>query len=197
MNSVTAHERRFTIREASELSGKSISTIKRLVREIVLNPKSEDRNLVYPSVDEVATFRLAGESFVWKIGEVVLRKRFNNSSSKISDGLFAKNVNTHDNAISIIEVLRVQLQSKDRQIETLEKQLDRKDDQIRNLGKRMHESNVLMRELQNRLAIAGPAHERTLAPTATEPKSQRTKSRPTNGPKRKRHSILDFLIGRP
>ena len=56
----------------------------------------------------------------------------------------------------IIQVLREQLQSKDRQLQTLETQLDRKDDQIKSLNERMHESNVLMGELQRRLAIAAP-----------------------------------------
>ena len=56
----------------------------------------------------------------------------------------------------LIGVLRDQLQSKESQIQTLETQLDRKDEQILNLNERMREGNILMRELQDRLAIAAP-----------------------------------------
>ena len=55
-----------------------------------------------------------------------------------------------------MQVLQEQFKSKDEQMRTLEKQLDRKDDQIASLNERMRESNVLMRELQQRLAIAAP-----------------------------------------
>ena len=60
-------------------------------------------------------------------------------------------------------------------IET-EEQLDRKDEQISNLNERMHESNVLMKELQERLAIAAP-----VALTAYMPQSQRV-TRPNEMP---------------
>jgi ATP-dependent 26S proteasome regulatory subunit len=56
----------------------------------------------------------------------------------------------------MLTILREQLASKDQQIRTLETQLDRKDEQIASLNERMRESNVLMRELQQRLAIAPP-----------------------------------------
>ena len=70
---------------------------------------------------------------------------------RVADG---ESVMTHVELV--MQVLQEQLKSKDEQMRTLEKQLDRKDDQIASLNERMRESNVLMRELQQRLAIAPP-----------------------------------------
>jgi len=41
-------------------------------------------------------------------------------------------------------------------LQTLETQLDRKDEQIGALNERMRESNILMKELQEKVAIAAP-----------------------------------------
>lgn len=93
-----------------------------------------------------------------------------------------------------MQVLQEQFKSKDEQLRTLEKQLDRKDDQIASLNVRMRESNVLMRELQQRLAIAAPAPAASESfvdsagpsngarpspvPKATKPSAAKTKAKP-------------------
>lgn len=92
----------------------------------------------------------------------------------------------------VMQVLQEQFKSKDEQLRTLEKQLDRKDDQIASLNVRMRESNVLMRELQQRLAIAAPAASESFVdsagpsngarpspvPKATKPSAAKTKAKP-------------------
>ncbi len=166
-------EQHLSVREAKAFTGKSESTIKRLIREIVSDSEHVDRNLILPSPEEVEKRKEAGEPFIWKLNRELLTRRFPQEASG-EEGIGASskasgsaNSNTSD-LRPIIEVLREQLQSKDRQLLTLETQLDRKDEQIKSLNDRMHESNVLMGELQKRLAIAGPVANKN-DPIHTEP----------------------------
>lgn len=154
-------DQHLTVREACKFSGKSESTIKRLIREIMTQPDHADRGMLLPPPEEVERRRKAGDPFIWKINQDLLRRRFPGDASEKgsggSDSTSPMPSGGSADSAAIIQVLREQLQSKDGQIRTLETQLDRKDDQIKNLNERMHESNVLMRELQARLAIAAPA----------------------------------------
>lgn len=91
----------------------------------------------------------------------------------------------------IMDVLRDQLQSKDRQIQTLETQLDRKDQQIQNLTDRMRESNVLMAELQKKLAIAAPspATPRDVVDSVETSKPSKEESTPKPKPAARQKSV--------
>lgn len=155
-------EQHLTVREACEFTGKSESTIKRLIREITADPKHPDRVLILPPPEEVERRKKSGDVFVWKINQDLLTRRFPKqpASEQGSPGTSNPAAAGGDSQ-AIIQVLRDQLQSKDRQLQTLETQLDRKDEQIKSLNDRMHESNVLMRELQARLSIAAPAAKPT------------------------------------
>ena len=159
-------EQHLTVREAKAFVGKSESTIKRLIREIVGDPEHGDRGLILPSPEEVGRRKSAGDTFVWKLNRDLLTRRFpKDADNEEGNGGTKKSAAsaTGDTADStpIIQVLREQLQSKDRQLQTLETQLDRKDEQIKSLNDRMHESNVLMGELQRRLTIAAPVSNKS------------------------------------
>lgn len=184
-------DQHLTVKEAVRLTGKSESTIKRLIREIVNDPGHPDRGFILPPNDEVERRRDAGEPYVWKLDRQLLLRRFPKEEAA-EEGSRPAAVGAGDaHSAPIIEVLREQLQSKDRQIQTLETQLDRKDKQIENLNERMHESNILMNELQKRLAIAAPnpsagssqpmdatpvEPEKGSRPVAPKPKTSRPKS---------------------
>lgn len=146
-----------SVKEATELVGKSESTIKRLLREVVKDSDHPDRASIQPSAKELEQKRAANEPYAWRMDRQFLLRSFPvDPDSKVTQKGRGESANA-DVAMPVIVVLREQLQSKDRQLEVLEKQLDRKDEQISNLNERMHESNVLMKELQERLAIAPPA----------------------------------------
>ena len=148
-------DQHLTVSEARQFTGKSESTIKRLLREIVADPQHADRLFILPSAEEVERRKAAKEPYVWKIDRQLLLRRFPQEEAAESGGATqAGPASTHTELV--MQVLQEQLKSKDEQLRTLEKQLDRKDDQIASLNERMRESNVLMRELQQRLAIAPP-----------------------------------------
>ncbi len=145
-----------TVRQARQLSGKSESTIKRMVREIVADPNHPDRRGVHPNDEELQRLRAAGEPYVWRIDRELLLRRFPLKEEETPSGEAAA-AGGRPPGDAVMGVLQEQLHSKDEQIRTLEKQLDRKDEQIANLGERQRETNVLMRELQQRLALAPPS----------------------------------------
>ena len=149
-------EQHLSVREACEFTGKSESTIKRLIREVTGEANHPDRGFFLPSAVEVERRKKVGDPFVWKLNQEFLARRFPKATAEEGSDATKKTVSSPENSQPIIEVLREQLQSKDRQLVTLETQLDRKDEQIKSLNERMHESNVLMRELQSRLAITAP-----------------------------------------
>ena len=148
-------DQHLSVSEAREFTGKSESTIKRLLREIVADPQHVDRPFILPSAEEVERRKAAKEPYVWKIDRQLLLRRFPQEDAAESGGVTAGGPAIAP-AELVMQVLQEQLRSKDEQLRTLEKQLDRKDDQIASLNERMRESNVLMRELQQRLAIAAP-----------------------------------------
>lgn len=178
-------DQHLTVKEAVKLTGKSESTIKRLIREIVKEPSHVDRESILPPHDEVERRREAGEPYIWKIDRHLLLRRFPNEDSQEEGSQGTQANSPADNSTPIIEVLREQLQSKDRQLQTLETQLDRKDEQIGALNERMRESNILMKELQEKVAIAAPltkSHdaEVVIADDKSKPKEKSPSSHDSN-----------------
>ena len=186
-------DQHLTVSEAREFTGKSESTIKRLLREIVGDPQHADRLFILPSAEEVERRKAAKEPYVWKIDRQLLMRRFPQEGAAEIGRVTPTPPATAASDL-VMQFLQEQLKSKDEQLRTLEKQLDRKDDQIASLNERMRESNVLMRELQQRLAIAaptsaasesfvdsaGPSKEARPSPVpkATKPSAAKTKAKP-------------------
>lgn len=201
-NDLPSHmDQHLTVREARAFTGKSESTIKRLIREVTADPNHPDRPRILPSPEEVERRKKAGDVFVWKINQDFLLQRFpkTNGEEGSSGSDSRTSTDSRDaNAEAIIHVLREQLVSKDRQLQTLETQLDRKDEQIKNLNDRMHESNILMKELQTRLAIAPPPPSpSTEAVIVAGESTTKAKSSPAKQPSAKKHrSFLDRFFGR-
>jgi len=151
-------DQHLSVKDAIKFTGKSESTIKRLIREVAADPDGSDRQFILPSHEEVEKRRESGEPYVWKIDRALLEKRYPQEAGAEEGSQPTSCTGTRGaTAEASVTVLREQLQSKDRQIETLEKQLDKKDEQIGNQNERMREQNILMKDLQQRLSIAAPA----------------------------------------
>lgn len=181
-------DQHLTIAEAKAFTGKSESTIKRLLREITAKPGHPDRSGILPVADDLKRLKAAGEPYAWKIDRHLLLRRFPQETTpeEGTDKLATPTAAGSSND-TVIQILQEQLRSKDEQIRTLEKQLDRKDEQIANSNDRLRESNVLMRELQQRLAIAAPATTSPLPVVDPKPTAQKT-AKETVSAKRKKPS---------
>jgi hypothetical protein len=156
-------DQHLTVSEARKFTGKSDSTIKRLIRDVVLEAQHPERSFILPSHGEVERRKKAKEPYVWKIDRELLRRRFGVGGQTTDVEESPRQVTGGRERDIVLQVLREQLQSKDDQLRTLEGQLDRKDEQISNWNERMRESNILMKELQQRLSIAAPVAQTSRA----------------------------------
>jgi hypothetical protein len=143
-----------SVSEARKLTGKSESTIKRMIHEITADENHEDRGLIEPSHEELERRKAEKEPYVWKIHKSLLEKRYpvhapspnsgQDGSSGVGDS--SKNDLVHSQLIELLQS----------QIKTLETQLDRKDEQIANANQRTEEIHVLMQTLQKHMGLKAP-----------------------------------------
>jgi isocitrate dehydrogenase len=109
-----------TPREASELTGKSEITIKRLAKQLFNKATTNNDHKVLSLI----TKKKAPKGFFWKIEEEFLKEQFNISSSK-------ENEENSENKM-------------------LKEQIKIKDEQISQLLERQRESNILLKNSQDK-----------------------------------------------
>ena len=63
-----------TVKEASRLTGRSPSSIRRVIYPIIRDDAHPDRMQIQPTVDEVLQLRVKGENFAWRLSEELLRR---------------------------------------------------------------------------------------------------------------------------
>lgn len=128
-----------TISEAAEKTGRSLSTIRRLIKSIADDDAHADRAAIQPSPKEVAAFKKKDENFAWKIREDVLLREFKGALKEAKK-------ETAEAKSDIMGILQKELELKNQQIE---KQWE----VIHALNDRLREGNILMGSLQKRLAL--------------------------------------------
>jgi len=140
MRTVEAMDTTFlTIAEAGKLTGRSASTIRRLIHTITETPAHADRDAVLPSPQEVAAFKKKAENFTWTVRQDVVLKNFNAAQKE-------EKKSKAEPAGDIFNILQKELNLKNQQIE---KQWE----VIHSLNDRLREGNMLMGALQKRLSL--------------------------------------------
>ncbi len=141
-----------TVKEAAQITGKSPSSIRRLIYPILDNPKHADRHHIEPDVATAKALRIKGENFAWKVSEELLRREIPEGESKAGPELKSKSHGGIDQSAAIVEILRKQLDIKDQQIAA-------QNELIKGMSERLREGNILMGSLQQQLAPAKPANQ--------------------------------------
>lgn len=141
-----------TIGEAVEKTGRSPSTIRRVIRTIADSPAHPDRKLIEPSPKEVDVFKKKGENFTWKICEDVLLKNLRRVQREEKT---KSSVPSSGPSGEVLQILQRELDLKNQQIEKQWKVID-------SLSERLREGNILMGSLQKRLALPEPAAAETV-----------------------------------
>lgn len=142
-----------TVREACEFTGKSESTIKRLIRDITANEDHPERDLVAPSAAELKAKRDSGEPYAWKIDRSLLERRYPPDEAAPDDGSASngraesRGGESTDRLVTVLE----------KTISVLEEELREKNRQIDAFQERQREQNLLLKNLHDRIAISAPA----------------------------------------
>ncbi len=132
-----------TIADAADKTGRSPSTIRRLIRAITDVHNHVDREGIEPAQKTVDASRKKGENFTWKIREDVLVRNLESAQNEEKKIAHSSKVHRADD---VIEILRKELDLKNQHIA---KQWE----VIQSLNDRLREGNILMGSLQQRLAL--------------------------------------------
>lgn len=132
-----------TIGEATQKTGLSASTIRRLIRSITDSASHPDRKAIEPTTQQVETLKKKGENFTWKIREDILERHLKTAQKEERKSASSARGGTSP---EVLQILRSELDLKNQQIE---KQWE----VIHALNDRLREGNILMGSLQQRLAL--------------------------------------------
>lgn len=153
-----------TVKEAAQRTGKSPSSIRRIIYPIIHDDKHADRAQVQPSAEEALQLRMKGENFAWKLSEELLQREVkpDQAATKGSQTTGLKSP-AHAEG-ELVAMLRDELQIKNQQITQQGELIARQMDLINGLSERLREGNVLMGALQQRLALTdGRSGQNTIA----------------------------------
>lgn len=163
-----------SVKEAAQITGKSPSSIRRIIYPIIHDDAHADRNHVQPTVEEVLQLRVKGENFAWRLSEELLRREvpIEAASENPTAGSSAR-LAAHAEA-DLLAMLRRELDIKNQQITQQGQLIGKQIELISGLSERLREGNILIGSLQQRLALTDG---RGNAPTDSDPvKSKRAAS---------------------
>jgi len=166
-----------TVAEAARMTGKSSSSIRRIIYPIVKDEKHPNRSQIQPNVDEVQQLRMKGENFAWRISEELLRRAVPPEPAVEKGSERFSGRNGYGSDAGLIETLRGELTIKNQQITQQAEMLTRQMELISGLSERLREGNVLIGRLQQQHAIPEEA-----APSKSKPIETVTKATPASKP---------------
>lgn len=135
-----------TVKEAATLTGKSPSSIRRIIYPILEDDQHPDRSQIHPDVEEAKALRIKGENFAWKISEKLLRREVPEGSVRTSTDSKSASSESNDGSAAMIEILRGELEIKNTQINA-------QAELMKGLSERLREGNILIGSLQQQLAL--------------------------------------------
>lgn len=155
-----------TVKEAAKVTGKSSSSIRRIIYPILKNDKHPDRSQIQPDAEQARALRIKGENFAWKISEKVLRREVPEGSVKSSSESKSLASSPNDGSATLIDMLRGELEIKNQQIAT-------QNELMKGLSERLHEGNILIGSLQQQLAITDGSNRKRSGTVDAESTSEK------------------------
>ncbi len=189
-----------TVKEAAKLTGKSPSSIRRVIYPIIHDDGHANRSHISPSVEEAQALRMKGENFAWRISEELLQReipvappseRTATSSPAMSEG--------HS---ELLAMLRRELDIKNHQITQQTEMLSKQMELINGLSERLREGNILVGSLQQRMALTDGTNRGKPDATKVETakhgvgeSSAKSKGTPATKPAKKKRGPIHWLFG--
>ncbi len=175
-----------TVNEAAKLTGKSPSSIRRVIYPIIHDDHQPDRQHIKPNVDEVKKLRLKGENFAWRISEELLRREVPVEAGKPNDDGRAESLHRAAGDVELLTMLRRELDIKNQQITQQSEMLSKQMELISGLSERLREGNILIGSLQNQLTLTDGSSRnevdivdtKSAAPPAAKKGSEASKKKP-------------------
>lgn len=159
-----------SVSEARQLTGKSESTIKRMIREIAADESHEDRGLIEPSHEELERRKAEKEPYVWKVAKSLLEKRFpvheldQNSVHGGGHGRGESVTGLDSSYVTLLEQTNADLRSQN------ERQLEL----ISELTNNQKQSNVLVKSLTDILSGNGSEEAMNVLSMSVQPQQTKT-----------------------
>ena len=147
-----------TVKEAAKLTGKSPSSIRRVIYPIIQDDNHADRLHIEPTVDNVKKLRLKGENFAWRISEELLRLEVPVETEKPAGDERVDSLPRTAGDIELLAMLHGELDIKNHQITQHSELISKQMELISGLSERLREGNVLIGSLQQRFALPDAAN---------------------------------------
>jgi hypothetical protein len=165
-----------SVREAAQRTGKSPSSIRRVLYPVIHDDEHADRKHIEPSVEDALKLRMKGENFAWRVSEEFLRRAVPVEAGPESGTAPASRASGGHGDGELLAMLRRELDIKNQQITQASELISKQMELISGLSERLREGNILIGGLQQRLALsdgrdAPPAetvNAKTVTPTKTE-----------------------------
>ena len=175
-----------TVKEAAKLTGKSSSSIRRVIYPIIEDDKHADRQHIEPPVEEVKKLRMKGENFAWRISEELLRREVPIEAETDTGSKTPTPKQGSDGNTELLAMLWRELDIKNHQITQQSEMLSKQMELISGLSERLREGNILIGSFQQQLTLPEGNVRKTSeivnaksSQTATPEKgSQTTKEKP-------------------
>jgi hypothetical protein len=143
-----------TVKEAARLTGKSPSSVRRVIHPIVKNDDHPDRIHIQPSVEEARKHRMNGETFAWRLSEELLRRTVKiESPPEAKHNADGGSRSSGDGHAELLAMLQRELDIKNHQITVQSDLISKQMELVTGLGERIREGNILVASLQQRLAL--------------------------------------------
>jgi hypothetical protein len=143
----------YTVKEAARRTGKSPSSIRRVLYPILRDPNHPDRSHIEPGIEEAQQLRLRGDTFAWRISEDLLARAVPAPSSEQGREP-SKTHGTNGHESELVALLQRELEIKNQQITQHAELVSRQMELLNALSERLREGNILLASLQQRLTLA-------------------------------------------
>lgn len=175
-----------SVKEAAQMTGKSASSIRRVIYPIIHDDQHPDRKEIQPDIAQVQELRMKGENFAWRVSEELLRREVpvDKTPSPPQSAVSGEGNESQANA-ALLSMLRAELEIKNGQITQQSELIGKQMELISGLSERLREGNILIGGLQKQLTLAAPvsrptpeAHNAKIEKSATEKGSKASSKSP-------------------
>ena len=175
-----------TVKEAANLTGKSPSSIRRVIYPIIHDDQHPDRTDVQPSVEDAMRLRMQGENFAWRISEDLLRREIPEETHSSEGGSPASKAAIQGDSGPLLLMLQSELEIKNKQINQQSELIGKQMELISGLSeRRLREGNILIGSLQRQFTITDGRDRKTSdAVTVKSPAPQRPQEQHHQKPKK-------------